>query len=67
MGSRFSNRAKTGGTPIPPRHSSTQRLPTHRSALTNRRSLVFVLMLGLGAFAIAYGFDEASAKDGLAH
>src|SRR5947208_11707491 len=62
MGSHFSNKAKTGGTPAPPRHSSTQRLPTHRSALTNRRSLVFVLVLGVGAFAIAYGLTKLRQK-----
>src|SRR5438094_758270 len=65
MGSRFSNKAKTRGTPVPPPgRSSTQHSATHRSPLTNRRSLVFVLALGVGAFAIAYGLTKLRQKAG---
>ena len=64
MGSHFSNKAKTGGTPVPPRQSSTQHSATHPSPFTNRRSLVFVLMLGLGAFAVAYGLTKLRQNTG---
>jgi formylglycine-generating enzyme len=52
MGPRFSDKTKTGGAPV----------GKPRSPLTNCRSLILVMALGLGAFAIAYGLTKLRQK-----